>query len=97
MDRQTRGRRQQAEKGKGTSEKRVMDGHVDMKRCNMDSDGQTERDTVRVSVCGEDAVAEDGQKVITEDESVDEERQSCQSPVRRSARLKNVCNIPLLL
>lgn len=62
-----------------------MDGRVDIQWCDVDSDGQTGRKCV------------DGGKVITEGGERGSERESCQSPVRRAARLKNVCNIPLLL
>lgn len=39
----------------------------------------------------------DGEEVISEEESVEVNESLCQSPVQRAQRLKNVCDIPLLL
>ena len=69
-----------------------MDGCIGIKWCNMDSDGQMERrEQQRDGVCARRGSNKRGGG------ERGSEWESCQSPVQRAPRLKNVCNIPLLL
>lgn len=63
---------------------------MDVKWCNMDDDGQMEREEQR-----RDAVVI-GEKAINRGGECGSQPELCQ-PVQRAQRLKNICDIPLLL